>query len=89
MYVRSLGERQMRLKLREIRERRFLTQQALADMIGTTKANISRLEKGDQRPRPSTVLRLAEALGVKPEELVEWGAADAPDETGKAAPLAA
>jgi transcriptional regulator with XRE-family HTH domain len=77
----------MRLKLREARERRFLTQQALADLVGTTKANISRLETGNQRPRPGTVLRLAEALGVPPEELVDWeaGTDTKGAETGKAA----
>ena len=77
----------MRLKLREIRQRKFLTQQQLADKIGTTKANISRLENGTQEPRPSTVLRLAEALGVAPEELVNWGSRTEAQgaETGKAA----
>lgn len=63
----------MRLKLREVRQRKFLTQQQLADKIGTSKANISKLETGQQAPRPSTVLRLAEALGVEPEELIDWG----------------
>ncbi len=73
----------MRLKLREVRERRFLTQQELADMIGTTKANISRMETGQQRPRPSTVKRLAEALGVSPDELVDWGAGAGTEDAGQ------
>lgn len=72
----------MRLRLREIRARRFLTQQDVADMAGTTKANISRLESGTQQPRASTVRRLAEALGIDPDELVEW---DLDSATGKAA----
>jgi transcriptional regulator with XRE-family HTH domain len=76
----------MRLKLREVRERKFLSQQELADAAGTTKANISRLETGKQKPQMATVRKLAEALGVRPEDLVDWEA-DAPDapETGKAA----
>ena len=77
----------MRLKLREIRERKFLSQQELADLAGTTKANISRIERGDQQPRGSTVRKLADALGVRPEDLVDWsaGAGDDTPETGKAA----
>ncbi len=71
----------MRLRLREVRERRFLTQQELADLAGTTKANISRIETGLQRPRPSTLKRLAAALGVEPDALVDWGE----DHEGKAA----
>jgi transcriptional regulator with XRE-family HTH domain len=74
----------MRIRLREIRQRKYLTQQELADKIGSTKANISRLESGDQEPRISTVRRLAEALGVELDELVIWGGEEAPD-TGKAA----
>ena len=72
----------MRLKLREVRQRKFMTQQELADAMGTTKANISRIENGKQAPFPSTIKRLAVALGVPPEELVDW---DAPEATGKAA----
>ena len=72
-------------KLREARERRFMTQQQLADKAGTSKANISRLESGEQRARMSTIVRLAAALGIDPEELVEWGAERSGAEKGKAA----
>lgn len=75
----------MRLKLREVRERKFLSQQELADRAETTKANISRLERGEQQPRPSTIRKLAEALGVPPEELIDWTARDDGEEMGKAA----
>lgn len=71
-------------KLRAARERRFMTQQQLADKAGTSKANISRLESGDQKARMSTIVRLAEALDVRPEELVEWGAEHEAIEMGKA-----
>ena len=72
-------------KLRAARERRFLTQQQLADKAGTSKANISRLESGEQKARMSTIVRLAQALDISPEELVEWGAEHESIETGKAA----
>ena len=77
----------MRLRLREVRERKFLSQQELADLTGMSKPNISRLERGIQRPFPSTVRKLAEGLGVPPEELVDWGTPD--DATGDAKKAAA
>jgi transcriptional regulator with XRE-family HTH domain len=72
-------------KLRSARERRFLTQQQLADKAGTSKANISRLETGDQNARMATIVRLAEALGIEPAELVEWEPEPEGAATGKAA----
>jgi transcriptional regulator with XRE-family HTH domain len=72
-------------KLRAARERRFMTQQQLADKAGTSKANISRLESGEQKARMSTIVRLAAALEIQPEELVSWGAEHEALETGKAA----
>lgn len=63
----------MRVKLRQVRERLFVTQQELAEKAGMTEATISRIENGLHEPRISTVRRLADALGVLPEELVDWG----------------
>ena len=74
----------MRVKLRQVRERLFVTQAELAERTGLTEATISRIENGQHRPRISTVRRLAEALGVKPEDLVEWDGNGAEKE-GKAA----
>lgn len=75
----------MRVKLREVRERLLVTQADLAERTGIAEATISRLENGMQRPRISTVRKIATALDVAPEELIAWGE-DAPgEETGKAA----
>ena len=75
----------MQIKLREVRERAFVTQADLAERTGIAEATISRLENGIQRPRISTVRKIADALGVAPEELVEWGGDATGAETGKAA----
>jgi transcriptional regulator with XRE-family HTH domain len=74
----------MRVKLRQVRERLFVTQEELAARTGMSRATISRIESGQQRPRISSVRRLATALGVQPEELVDWEHDDAL-EAGKAA----
>ena len=61
----------MRLpRLREHRERSFLSMEELARKSNVSKATIFRLENGKPTTRYSTVRKLAEALGVKPEELV-------------------
>jgi transcriptional regulator with XRE-family HTH domain len=61
----------MRLtRLRELRQRAFLTQAELGQKAGMSEATINRLESGKHEARISTVRRLAEALGVPPAELV-------------------
>lgn len=49
---------------KEERLRRGLTQEACAILAGTDTATISRIERGLVRPRPETVVRLAQALGI-------------------------
>jgi transcriptional regulator with XRE-family HTH domain len=74
----------VRVKLRSVRERLFVTQEELAERTGMSRATISRIESGQQRPRISTVRKLAAALGVAPETLVDWEGEESPD-MGKAA----
>jgi len=74
----------MRVRLREVRERLFITQAELSERTGIAEATLSRIENGMQRPRISTVRKIAEGLGVTADELVEWGAG-AETDTGKAA----
>lgn len=49
--------------VRDAREAAGLTQVALAEQLGMTQAEISRLELGGADPRLSTLMRLAEVLG--------------------------
>ena len=51
--------------LREERIRAGLTQQQLADMVGTKKAYISRVETGKQNLNLTTLFRLFDCLGKK------------------------
>jgi transcriptional regulator with XRE-family HTH domain len=43
----------------------------LSDRSGITAGVIARLERGQVEPKPEAIGRLARALGVRPEELVE------------------
>ncbi len=62
----------MRLKLRQWRERRLLSQRELAEKVGMSTGQINRIENGIHQPRFSTIRKLAVALSVSPEELVAW-----------------
>ena len=58
--------------MREARERALLTQEALSEKSGVTISTISRIENGLQAARISTIARLAAALGIHAEELIDW-----------------
>jgi transcriptional regulator with XRE-family HTH domain len=57
-------------KVKRLRDRRALTQGELADRAGLTVAALSRIERNNAEPRPTTRRKLAEALGVDPSELI-------------------
>jgi transcriptional regulator with XRE-family HTH domain len=61
----------LKLRLKELREARFLTQRELGAKAGVQYSTISRLEHGTNRPNFQTIKKLAAALGVEPGELVE------------------
>jgi transcriptional regulator with XRE-family HTH domain len=58
-------------RLKAERTKRFLTQDALAHKAGISQKQLSKIERDDVEPRFSTVLRLAEALGIEPERFLE------------------
>jgi transcriptional regulator with XRE-family HTH domain len=57
-------------KVKRLRDKRALTQGELADKAGLTAAALSRIERNNAEPRPTTRRKLAEALGVDPSELI-------------------
>jgi transcriptional regulator with XRE-family HTH domain len=58
-------------KLRDLRKRRLLTQEQLAERSGVGVATIIRIERNQVEPRGSTIRKLAEAIDVDPSELVK------------------
>jgi len=58
-------------KLRLLRRERALSQRDLSRMTRIAFDTISRLETGKQRPKPRTIRKLADALGVEPRELMK------------------
>ena len=59
----------MKIRLRELRRAKFLTQRELARKADVGLSTIVRLEKGQQAPTFQTIKRLAAALEVDPSEL--------------------
>ncbi|HEX7153249.1 MAG TPA: helix-turn-helix transcriptional regulator [Thermoanaerobaculia bacterium] len=51
-------------RVRELRVKRDLTQEQLAESAGMNVVQLSNLERGANEPKLSTILRLAQALGV-------------------------
>jgi transcriptional regulator with XRE-family HTH domain len=63
---RAFGER-----LRQLREREGLTQDALAHRSRLHSSNVARLERGAREPRLTTMIAVANGLGISLTELLE------------------
>ena len=82
-------------RLKDVRRRKALTQQQLAERAGVNRVTIARIEGGTDEPFPTTIRKVADALGVQPDDLFEpvadataSGRANAPvDETTTGLPL--
>jgi transcriptional regulator with XRE-family HTH domain len=55
--------------IRRLRRARDLSQEALAGIAGVHPKHLSEIERANKDPRATTVIRLADALGLTPAEL--------------------
>jgi transcriptional regulator with XRE-family HTH domain len=62
--------------LRRFRDERFLSRTELAEKADVSPVTIATLEEQNHPAQRRTIRKLAQALGVKPQELVE-GSVDA------------
>lgn len=67
-------------RLRQMRRARELSQEALAALAGLHPKHLSEIERANKDPRSTTVIRIADALGVSVAELYE--SADEPPARG-------
>jgi transcriptional regulator with XRE-family HTH domain len=65
LVVVKIGDR-----LRDLRVRRALTQEELAEKAEVGTNTVARLERNEAEPHMSTLRKLARALGVDPSELI-------------------
>jgi transcriptional regulator with XRE-family HTH domain len=57
-------------KLREVRTKRLLTQDELADKAGVSQSTIANIERDNAEPQFRTIRKLAKALDIDPTELL-------------------
>ena len=62
-----LGER-----LRELRNQKGMSQELLAENSGLSLRTVQRIENNESNPTGETLKRLANALNVNPDELIDW-----------------
>ena len=61
-------------RLKEIRKRKGLSQQQLAELVGMESTNnISKLESGEQLPKKENLEKICEVLNVDVKELFDFG----------------
>lgn len=63
-------------RVKELRNRRGLSQELLAENTGLSLRTIQRIENGETTPRGDTLQRLSIALQVSPDEIVDWVVAE-------------
>lgn len=84
--VRQAPVKLIGARIRRARKASGLSHDRLGEKVGTSRQHLIRLEKGDHRPRPEMVSRIAEATG-KPVDyfLVEEAGEPNPFPAGQAA----
>jgi transcriptional regulator with XRE-family HTH domain len=58
-------------KIKAAREAKVWGQAELAREIGITPNGLWHIENGKRNPRPATVRKIAQVLGIDPQELLE------------------
>ena len=69
-----MGEiaRKLGLRIKELREKRGLTQLKLADILNMEASNLSKIERGIQIPKEESLENISKALDVGISELFEY-----------------
>lgn len=63
---KKLGKR-----IKELRERKKLTQLVFAEMVNMESSNISKIERGIQIPKEESLIKIAKALNVTVKDLFD------------------
>ena len=71
-------------KIRELRNKKGWSVYDLAKKIGKTPGYISKIEARGEIPSPEMIIKLAELLGAKPEDLIEIAKAEKAKEVSQA-----
>lgn len=69
---RLVGQRLVGKRIRKLRKARELSQEQLAERVGTSPKYLSRIETGRENPTLDLLLRLARGLKVEPYEILQF-----------------
>lgn len=70
----------MKLRIREARIAAGLKQRDVAEKIGLSQPYFAQIERGERRLNTEFQIKISEALGVKPDDLVDFDAPNEADE---------
>lgn len=62
----------MAQKVKELRTRKGLSQEQLAELAQINLRTVQRIEGGETEPRGDTLKRIANALNITSDELIDW-----------------
>lgn len=62
----------MAQRVKDLRSRKGFSQEHLAEIAQINLRTVQRIEAGETEPRGDTLKRIANALGVNPDELLDW-----------------
>jgi len=67
-----MDKNHLSIKLKALRHQKGMSQEVLADTSGLSLRTIQRIENGDTNPTGDSLKRLANALNINPDELIDW-----------------
>ena len=60
------------IRVKELRNKKGMSQEFLAEESGLSLRTIQRIEKGESNPTGESLKRLSNALNVSPDDLIDW-----------------
>ncbi|WKK67065.1 helix-turn-helix domain-containing protein [Lutimonas zeaxanthinifaciens] len=63
---------QLAIRIKELRSQKGMSQEFLAEESGLSLRTIQRVEKGESNPTGDSLKRLANALNITPDDLLDW-----------------
>lgn len=67
-----MSKTELSKRVKELRNRKGLSQEQLAENSGLSLRTIQRIENGETEPRGETLKRLMNALDAAPDDLMDW-----------------
>lgn len=68
----KMSKSELSKRVKELRSRKGLSQEQLAEISGLSLRTIQRIENGETEPRGETLKRLMSALDAAPDDLMDW-----------------